>query len=60
VVKAYNEGIKLLPKGELDHPALVYLIDKKSNFRGIYSPAFFNEQQASIDMRKLLRELLSC
>ncbi|HKQ24771.1 MAG TPA: SCO family protein [Burkholderiales bacterium] len=56
VLKAYDEWTKLLPKGELDHPARVYLIDQKGNIREIYSLAFFNEKQALIDMRKLVRE----
>jgi protein SCO1/2 len=56
VLKAYDEWTKLLPKGELDHPARVYLIDQKGNIREIYSLAFFNEKQALIDMRTLLAE----
>ena len=59
VLKAYDEWTKLLPKGELDHPARVYLIDQKGNIREIYSLAFFNEKQALIDMQKLLTELPS-
>jgi protein SCO1/2 len=59
VLKAYDEWTKLLPKGELDHPARVYLIDQKGNIREIYSLAFFNEKQALIDIRKLLEELSS-
>ena len=56
VLKAYDEWTKLLPKGELDHPARVYLIDRKGNIREIYSLAFFNDRQALIDMRKLTLE----
>jgi len=56
VLKAYDEWTKLLPKGELDHPARVYLIDQKGNIREIYSLAFFNDRQALIDMRKLVLE----
>lgn len=54
VLKAYDEWTKLLPKGEIDHPARVYLIDQKGNIREIYSLAFFDEKQAFIDMRKLI------
>ena len=54
MLKAYDEWTKRLPKGELDHPARVYLIDQKGNIRDIYSLAFFNEKQALIDMRTLL------
>ncbi|PWT76690.1 MAG: SCO family protein [Proteobacteria bacterium] len=56
VLKAYDEWTKLLPKGELDHPARVYLIDQKGNIREIYSLSFFNEKQALIDMKKLIGE----
>jgi len=56
VLKAYDEWTKLLPKGELDHPARVYLVDQKGNIREIYSLAFFNEKQALIDIRTLLAE----
>lgn len=58
VLDAYDEWTRLLPKGEIDHPARVYLIDGKGNIREIYSLVFFNEKQALIDMRKLLGELL--
>ena len=56
ILKAYDEWTRQLPKGELDHPARVYLIDQKANIREIYSLAFFNEKQALIDMRALLGE----
>jgi protein SCO1/2 len=56
VLQAYDEWTKLLPKGELDHPARVYLIDQKGNIREIYSLAFFNEKQALIDMKKLIAD----
>jgi len=59
VLKAYDEWTKLLPKGELDHPARVYLIDQAGNLREIYSLAFFNEQQTLFDMKALLRESVS-
>jgi protein SCO1/2 len=56
VLKAYDEWTKLLPKGQLDHPARVYLIDPAGNIREIYSLAFFNDKQALLDMKKLLSE----
>jgi len=58
VLKAYDEWTRVLsePKGWLDHPARVYLVDQKGNIREIYSLAFFNEKQALIDMRVLLAE----
>jgi protein SCO1/2 len=54
VLRAYDEWTRLLPKGELDHPARVYLVDRKGDIREIYSLAFFSEKQALIDMQKLL------
>jgi protein SCO1 len=54
VLKAYDEWTKLLPKGEIDHPARVYLIDQRGDIREIYSLAFFNEKQALIDIKALL------
>jgi protein SCO1/2 len=59
VLKTYDEWTKLLPKGELDHPARVYLIDQAGNVREIYSLAFFNEKQTLFDMKALLRESAS-
>jgi len=56
ILRAYDEWTKLLPKGELDHPARVYLIDAGGNIREIYSLAFFNDKQALLDMKKLLSE----
>lgn len=56
VLKAYDEWTKLLPKGELDHPARVYLIDQAGNMREIYSLAFFSEKQTLLDMKALLAE----
>jgi protein SCO1/2 len=59
VLQTYNEWTKLLPKGELDHPARLYLIDQAGNMREIYSLAFFNEKQTLFDMKALLRESAS-
>jgi len=56
ILRAYDEWTKKLPKGELDHPARVYLIDPAGNIREIYSLAFFNEKQAVIDIKALLAE----
>jgi protein SCO1/2 len=56
ILKAYDEWTKLLPAGELDHPARVFLIDQNRNIREIYSLSFFNEKQAFLDIRALLRE----
>ena len=56
VLMAYDEWTKLLPKGETDHPARVYLIDPSGNIREIYSLAFFSEKQTLLDMKALLAE----
>ena len=55
VLKAYDEWTRLLPKGEIDHPARVYLIDQRGHMREIYSLAFFSEKQALLDIKALLR-----
>jgi protein SCO1 len=56
VLNAYDEWTKKLPKGEMDHPARVYLMDSNGNIREIYSLAFFNEKQALIDIQALVAE----
>jgi protein SCO1 len=56
VLKAYDEWTKKTRKGEMDHPARVYLIDPRGNIREIYSLAFFNEKQALIDIQALAAE----
>jgi protein SCO1/2 len=58
VLAAYDEWTKPLPDGELDHPARVYLIDRRGNVREIYALAFFDERQAFIDIRTLIAEPL--
>jgi protein SCO1/2 len=54
-LKAYDEWTKRLPKGDLDHPARVYLIDQRGDIREIYSLAFFNEKQAHLDILALTK-----
>ena len=56
VLAAYDEWTKQLPDGELDHPARVYLIDRRGNVREIYALAFFDERQALIDIQTLVQE----
>jgi len=56
IYRAYDEWTKKTQKGQLDHPARVYLVDAKGNIREIYSLAFFNEKQALLDIKALLRE----
>ncbi len=56
VLSAYGEWTRPLPDGEMDHPARVYLIDPAGRVREIYSLSFFDERQALVDIRALLRE----
>jgi protein SCO1/2 len=56
VLAAYDEWTRLLPKGEIDHPARVYLIDSLGRIREIYSLSFFDERQAKLDILSLLGE----
>ncbi len=56
VLAAYDEWTRLLPKGEIDHPARVYLLDSQGRIREIYSLSFFDERQAKLDILALLNE----
>lgn len=52
---AYDEWTRVLPNGEIDHPARLYLIDQRGQIREIYSLSFFDERQAFLDILVLLR-----
>ena len=56
VLAAWGEWTTRLPNGEVDHPARLYLIDPTGRIREIYSLSFFDERQAFLDIRALLRE----
>jgi protein SCO1/2 len=56
VLAAYDEWTHVLPSGELDHPARLHLIDGAGRVREIYSLAFFDEEQAFLDIAALERE----
>ena len=56
VLAAYDEWTRPQPDGEIDHPARLYLIDRRGRIREIYSLAFFDERQAFLDIHALLRE----
>ena len=56
VLAAYDEWTHLLPSGELEHPARLHLIDGAGRVREIYSLAFFDEEQAFLDIAALERE----
>jgi len=53
VLGAYHEWTRVMPDGDLDHPARVHLIDADGQIREIYSLAFFDPRQALIDIRAL-------
>jgi len=53
VLAAYDEWTQVLPSGELDHPARLHLIDAAGRVREIYSLAFFDEEQAFLDIAAL-------
>lgn len=56
VLAAYDEWTKKLPDGDIDHPARVYLIDRRGDIREIYGISFFDDRQVLIDIRTLLAE----
>lgn len=56
VLAAYDEWTRTQPDGDIDHPARLYLIDRRGNVREIYSLSFFDERQAFLDIRALLKE----
>ena len=56
VLAAYDEWTRPLPDGDLDHPARVYLIDRRGTIREIYALSFFDERQVFYDIQTLLRE----
>ena len=53
---AWDEWTRRSPSGELDHPARVYLIDRRGSVREIYGLSFFDERQAWTDVQTLLQE----
>jgi len=56
VLTSYDEWTRRLPGGDIDHPARLHLIDRAGQVREIYSLGLFDEKQALLDIRKLLRE----
>jgi cytochrome oxidase Cu insertion factor (SCO1/SenC/PrrC family) len=56
VLAAWDEWTRVLPGGEIDHPARLHLIDARGRVREIYSLALFDERQAFLDIQALLRE----
>jgi protein SCO1/2 len=57
ILAGYDEWTRKLPNGEVDHPARIYLIDPAGCIREIYGLAFFDEQQALIDIRAVDKEV---
>jgi protein SCO1/2 len=56
VLAAYDEWTRPLPDGDIDHPARVYLIDRRGDIREIYALSFFDERQVYLDIEALLAE----
>ena len=56
VLASYDEWTRRLPNGDIDHPARLHLIDRAGRVREIYSLGLFDEKQALLDIRALLRE----
>ncbi|MBI3780979.1 MAG: SCO family protein [candidate division NC10 bacterium] len=56
VLAAYDEWTRPQPDGEIDHPARLYLIDRRGRLREIYSISFFDERQAFLDIQALLHQ----
>jgi len=56
VLSAWDEWTRLAGNGEVDHPARIFLVDRAGRIREIYSLAFFDERQAWLDIRALLRD----
>jgi protein SCO1/2 len=57
VLASYEEWVRRTPEGEIDHPARLHLIDGAGRVREIYSLAFFDEEQAFIDIMVLNQQL---
>ena len=56
VLAQWDEWTRPGKSGDLDHPARVHLVDGRGRVREIYSLEFFDERQAELDIRALLRE----
>ncbi|MBI4012540.1 MAG: SCO family protein [Candidatus Rokubacteria bacterium] len=56
VLASYDEWARPVAAGEIEHPARLHLVDAAGRVREIYSLGFFDERQALIDIRALLRE----
>ena len=56
VLAQWDEWTRPLASGDLDRPARLHLIDTRGRVREIYSLEFFDERQAELDIRALVRE----
>jgi protein SCO1/2 len=56
VLAAWDEWARRERDGGIDHPARLHLVDARGDVREIYALAFFDERQAELDIRALLRE----
>jgi protein SCO1/2 len=55
-LEAWDEWTRRRADGEIDHPARLHLIDARGRVREIYALEFFDERQALVDIRALLRQ----
>ncbi len=58
VLTAYDEWARPLPRGDIEHPARLHLVDAEGRVREIYSLAFFDQRQAFLDIQTLVKESL--
>jgi cytochrome oxidase Cu insertion factor (SCO1/SenC/PrrC family) len=56
VLATYDEWTRMQSDGQIDHPARLYLVDRKGAIREIYSLSFFDERQVFLDIQALLGE----
>jgi cytochrome oxidase Cu insertion factor (SCO1/SenC/PrrC family) len=56
VLAAWDEWARRERDGGIDHPARLHLVDARGDVHEIYALAFFDERQAELDIRALLRE----
>jgi protein SCO1 len=54
VIKAWGMWVKIDPKGALDHPSRIFLVDKNGHEREIYNLEFLKAGALLEDVRELL------
>jgi protein SCO1/2 len=56
VLGDWDEWTRRRANGDIDHPARLHLVDGEGRVREIYALEFFDERQALIDIRALLKQ----